>query len=84
MPVICRFYGLLIKMFFIGSEHQPPHIHVSYGEYNALLDIRNLTLLEGDLPVRAEKMALEWAGKYQEELLEMWKTQSFRQLPPLE
>lgn len=25
MPVIARFYGLIIKMFFQQSEHAPPH-----------------------------------------------------------
>lgn len=83
MPVIARFYGLLIKMFFLGSEHQPPHVHVTYGEYNALIDIRNVAIIEGDLPQRAEKMALEWAAEYQTELLEMWKSQQFKVLPPL-
>ena len=32
MPVISRFYGMVIKMYFIASEHNPPHIHVIYGE----------------------------------------------------
>ncbi len=31
MPVICRFYGILIKMFF--DDHNPPHFHAEYGEY---------------------------------------------------
>lgn len=24
MPVISRFYGMVIKMYFIASEHNPP------------------------------------------------------------
>lgn len=28
-------------------------------------------------------MVLEWASRYQQELLEMWNTQMFRKLPPL-
>ena len=31
MPVISRFYGLVIKMYFMQSEHNPPHIHGVYG-----------------------------------------------------
>jgi hypothetical protein len=41
-------------------------------------------MIEGDLPKRAERMVKEWAKKYNKELLEMWKTQSYRQLSGLE
>jgi hypothetical protein len=27
MPVIARFYGILIKMYFSQSEHGVPHFH---------------------------------------------------------
>ena len=27
MPEISRFYGIIIKMYFIDNEHNPPHIH---------------------------------------------------------
>ena len=30
MPVIARFYGLIIKMFFQQKEHNPPHFHAVY------------------------------------------------------
>ncbi len=84
MPVIARFYGMVFNMYLLGAEHNHHHIHVIYGETNAVLDIQTLQLTEGDLPPRAAKMALEWAGKYQSELLEIWNTQVFRKLPPLE
>ena len=28
MPVIARFYGIVVKMFFKPKEHDPAHIHV--------------------------------------------------------
>ncbi|MGD8717152.1 MAG: DUF4160 domain-containing protein [Desulfobacterales bacterium] len=34
MPEICRFYGIVIKMFF--DDHNPPHFHALYGEFEAL------------------------------------------------
>jgi len=82
MPEIARFYGIIIKWFF--SDHPPPHFHVVYGEYNALFDIETLDMIEGDLPNRAKKLVIEWATRYQTELLEMWTTQQFHKLPPLE
>lgn len=82
MPEIARFYGLIIKLFF--SDHPPPHFHVVYGEYNALFNIETLDVIEGDLPNRAKKLVIEWATRYQNELLEMWIAQKFHKLPPLE
>lgn len=84
MPVIARFYGLVIKMFFQQSEHNPPHFHVVYGEYVGAFDINTLEMTEGDLPMKAQSLVKEWAGGYKDELLKIWTTQEFTQLPPLE
>lgn len=84
MPVISRFYGMIIKMFFLASEHNPPHIHVVYGEYVGVIDIRTNQMLQGDLPNKALKIVQEWTALYQKELLEMWETQDIKPLPPIE
>ena len=84
MPVISRFYGLVIKMYFQQSEHNPPHFHVVYGEYTGSIEIKTLKMLEGDLPPKALSLVKEWAEKYEKELLEIWHTQKFVNLPPLE
>ncbi|MCT7974559.1 DUF4160 domain-containing protein [Laspinema olomoucense] len=81
MPEVTRFYEIIIKIFF--GDHPPPHFHAVYSEYNALVGIESLQVIEGDLPNRAEKMVLEWAILYKEELLAMWDSQQFRKLPPL-
>lgn len=84
MPEISRFYGMIVKMYLLGKEHNPPHIHFLYGEKNGVIDLQTLSLLEGDLPAKALSMAIEWATTYQAELLDIWQTQNFRKLPPLE
>ena len=84
MPVIARFYGVVIKMYFRQSEHNPPHIHAIYGEYIGAIDIRTSDMLEGDLPKRALKMVQEWVSQHERELMNMWETQEFTELPPLE
>ena len=81
MPEVTRFYGIIIKVFF--GDHPPPHFHAIYGEYNALISIESLEIIEGDLPNRAQKMVIDWAQMYQKDLLKMWETQEFRKLPPL-
>ena len=71
-------------MFFLQREHQPPHFHAIYGEYNALFAIDSLEVIEGDLPNRAVRLVREWGQRYQQELQTMWNTQEFMQLPGLE
>ena len=82
MPIIARFYGILIKMYF--KEHGVPHFHAIYGEFNGVYDIQSCEIIEGDLPSRADHMVRDWTQSYQSELLDMWKTQQFKQLPGLE
>lgn len=82
MPIIARFYGILIKMYF--KEHGVPHFHAIYGEYNGVFNLKTLEMIEGDMPARAMKMVKDWAKKYNSDLMEMWRTQKYRQLPGLE
>ena len=76
MPVIARFYGILIKMYF--REHGIPHFHALYAEYNGVFEIDSLEMIEGDLPNRAQRMVKEWAELYKKDLLEMWETQKYK------
>ena len=62
MPVLSRFYGIVIRMYFQQSEHNPPHIHAFYGEDVAAVTIQNGELLEGYLPVKVMPMVQEWIG----------------------
>jgi hypothetical protein len=71
-------------MFFKKNEHNPPHIHAVYGEFIGIINILTNEMIEGDLPAKTLAMVLEWNGKYQQDLLEMWYTQQFKALPPLE
>jgi hypothetical protein len=84
MPVIARFYGIIIKMYFSQSEHGVPHFHAVYGEFNGVFAIETLEMIEGDLPSRARKLVKEWASLYKDELLRMWQNNEFKQLPGLE
>ncbi|SMP38862.1 protein of unknown function [Desulfonatronum zhilinae] len=82
MPVIARFYGILIKMFF--REHGVPHFHAIYGEFNGVFDVITLEMIEGDLPQRAQRLVRDWAEQYRNELQQMWETQNYKKLPGLE
>jgi hypothetical protein len=83
MPEISRFYGIIIKMFFMQHEHNPPHIHALYGEYVSVINIATGEVIEGDLPGKALALVLEWLSLYRDELMAIWQTQNFKKLPPL-
>ena len=70
MPEICRFYGIVIRMFY--RDHRPPHFHVEYGDREAIVEIDKLRVTEGRLPPRAERMVAEWAKQHRRELEEAW------------
>ncbi len=70
MPEISRFYGIIIKMFF--ADHNPPHFHVLYNDFTAIIEIGSLSVIEGKLPPRALGLTMEWASIHQEELKKFW------------
>ena len=83
MPEITRFYGIIIKIF-LTREHNPPHFHAVYGEYNGTFEISTLNMIEGDLPLKAQALVKEWANQYVDEIMKMWNTKTLKKLPPLE
>jgi phosphomannomutase len=70
MPEISRFYGIVIKMFF--DDHNPPHFHAFYGEYEVLININSFAVFAGNLPPRALGLVIEWTTQHQDELLTNW------------
>ena len=83
MPEISRFYGIIIRMYFKSSEHNPPHIHAIYQKYIIAIAINDFRVLSGDMPPTAKKMVLEWMNIHKEELNDMWNKQEFRLIEPL-
>ncbi|MCG5517629.1 DUF4160 domain-containing protein [Ectothiorhodospira sp. 9905] len=60
-------------MYFAPKEHRPPHFHVYYGEYKAIVDIRTCEIIEGNLPKKQTQLALAWAELRQDELMADWE-----------
>jgi hypothetical protein len=79
MPTISSFYGILIQMFW--KDRARPHFHALYAEYEALIDIRTLEVMEGGLPRRALTLVLEWAQEHRAELMEDWDLCASNQAP---
>jgi hypothetical protein len=71
MPRISDFLGIAIYMYF--SEHGAPRFHAIYGQYEAVIGIDPITILDGRLPNRVRSLVFEWAAIYQNELRENWR-----------
>ena len=59
--------GLLTK------QHHLPHIHVEYAEFDAVFQIPDGNLLEGDLPTKQFKLVQAWIALHEDELMADWK-----------
>lgn len=73
MPEICRFLGIVIKMF--ADEHGYPHFHAYYGEYAISVDIQKRVIV-GRFPPFALRAVLKWAELHEAELLQNWQALS--------
>ena len=77
MPVLSMFYGIIVSMFY--KEHNPPHIHVQYAEYNALFDFDGV-ITEGSIPVKQKKLVEAWIVLHRDELEANWKLAQEKQI----
>jgi hypothetical protein len=79
MPKICQFFGIMIYIHF--RDHLPPHFHAQYGEFEGIVGVNPVRLLQGDLPPRVLGLVIEWATLYSEELSNAWEAVSNRRMP---
>ena len=80
MPEICRFFNIIITMFFNDHErHHKPHFHAAYDGYEASVGIDG-ELLAGELPSKQLKLVRAWAVIHEDELYESWNN-AVRQMP---
>lgn len=68
-------------------DHNPPHFHAKYGEYEAEVSIDGV-IMDGKLPPRALRHVLEWLDLHKAELIENWsratKGEPLKSIEPLE
>ena len=62
------------------NEHNPPHFHVWYEDYKAIITIKD-GIITGSLPRRALNLVYEWLDLHQDELLENWRRLSNYESP---
>lgn len=82
MPEISRFLGMVIAMYY--RDHNPPHFHVRYNQYKAIVSIKDLAILDGELPPKVLGLVMEWASLHKPELMEDWKlAEELAELKPI-
>ena len=81
MPTISMFYGIIIRMYCAPKEHNPPHIHVYYQDYKAIVNINEVELVDGKLPKNKQRIVLAWVELRKEELLANWELAQNGELP---
>lgn len=82
MPEICRFFGIIIAMYY--KDHAPPHFHARYGGQKAIISIETFSIIEGYLAPRVLGMVAEWASAHRDELYEDWSfAQDMKELKPI-
>lgn len=84
MLTISKFYGIIIRMYFQQSEHNPPHLHAIYNDHVAVFNIDTGEIIEGFLPAKASKMVKNWCYIHKDELLEIWNSQQYAEIKPLD
>ena len=74
MPEICRFKGIIIRMFWeTGGQHHIPHIHASYQGQVASYSINTADPLAGSLPRRQHRLLVAWIELHRDELDKNWQ-----------
>ena len=76
MPTISIFFGMVIVMYW--RDHPPPHFHVTYQNYRAVMAIETGEILHGKLPAGARRELQRWCARHRSELLDNWERARLR------
>ena len=71
MPVIKILDSIKIYMYFF--DHNPPHFHAIYAEYQELIIIETLETYSGSIPNKQRKKVIEWAQENKDYLNKKWE-----------
>jgi len=70
MPRIAEFDGIRLYLYF--RDHNPPHVHALYGEYEALIVIADGALLSGELPKKQVAAVRRYLASNRDEVTRLW------------
>lgn len=74
MPIISMFYGIIIRLYLIDNkQHNLPHIHARYAEFEASISIAEGEILSGTLPRKQLRLVQAWIELHRDELVADWE-----------
>ena len=72
MPTYFIINGVKIELYF--KDHNPPHFHAIISEYDAMIEITNQTIIQGNLPANKKKKIIQWAKEKETTLMAIWNS----------
>ena len=73
MPILAMFYGIIVRMYYADNkQHHVPHIHVEYGDDQAVFGVADGKLLAGKFPKSKTRLVQAWIEIRREELNADW------------
>jgi hypothetical protein len=85
MPIISRFFGIVIYMYW--RDHSPPHFHAKYQDQEITVEVET-GLVQGQMGRKATSLIQEWRMLHQAELMEDWEfarqKRALHRIEPLE
>lgn len=85
MPVISRFFGIVVYMYW--RDHAPPHFHAKYQGDEVIVEI-DTGKVTGQISKRAAALIEEWRQLNKQALLHDWSLacdkKRLNAIPPLE
>ena len=70
MPEICRFYGIIICLYW--KDHNPPHVHFTYGDYECTISVLD-RVVDGQAPAKVIAKVNQWIDLHEQEILSLWE-----------
>ena len=70
MPTLQRFGAVSVRMY--ADDHRPPHFHIVAPDFQVLVAITDLQVIEGEARPRQLAEALAWARANREMLALKW------------
>ena len=71
MPVLSKFYGIVIRMLFARSLGA--RFHAIYENWELVVGIWPLVIIQGDAPRWVREKVLIWGTEHQQELMAAWR-----------
>jgi hypothetical protein len=70
MPTLHRFGAMSVRMY--AGDHRPPHFHIVAPDFQVLVRISDLTVIEGYARPAQIAAAITWARAHRESLALKW------------